>query len=418
VAGHPGRARTLELVSRSFYWPHQRKYVNRYVDHCDTCKRIKPIRHAPFGLLKPLTPPHRPWDSISMDFITGLPVTNGHNALWVVVDRLTKMAHFVACNDTMNPEGLADSFIKHVVRSHGIPSDIISDRGTLFTSGFWGRITKALGISRSLSTAFHPQTDGQTERVNATLEQYLRAYCNYQQDDWGGLLPIAEFCYNNTQAESTKVTPFFANYGYHPRFTPDLGMQDNEVPEVSEYAAALTRLHTELRAEMIQAQMAQAEQANKTRHPDPVLNPGDTVWLKRKNIRTTRPSGKLDHKQIGPYAILERVGSRAYKLDLPTTVKLHPVFHISLLEPTTSTEPIPGHQQPPPPPVIVNEQQEWEVEEILDSRRHRNRLQYHVKWTGFHDTDKTWYPASNFENSPDAIRQFHERYPAKPSPAN
>jgi hypothetical protein len=164
--------------------------------------------------------------------------------------------------------------------------------------------------------------------------------------------------------------------------------------------------------------MAQAEQANKTRHPDPVLNPGDTVWLKRKNIRTTRPSGKLDHKQIGPYAILERVGSRAYKLELPATVKLHPVFHISLLEPTTNTEPIPGHQQPPPPPVIVNEQQEWEVEEILDSRRHRNRLQYRVKWTGFHDPDKTWYPASNFENSPDATRQFHDRYPTKPSPAN
>jgi hypothetical protein len=350
-----------------------------------------------------------------MDFITGLPTAKGCNVQWVVVDRLTKMAHFVACNDTMNPDGLADSFIKHVVRPHGIPSDIISDRGTLFTSGFWERVTKALGISRNLSTAFHPQTDRQTERVNATLEQYLQAYCNYQQDDWRDLLPIAEFYYNNTQAESTKVIPFFANYGYHLRFTPDLGMQDNEVPEVSEYAAVLTWLHMELRAEMIQAQMAQTEQANKTRHPDPVLNPGDTVWLKRKNIRTTRPSSKLDHKQIGPYTILERVGSRAYKLDLPTTVKHHPVFHISLLEPTTNTKPILGHQQPPPPPVIVNEHQEWEVEEILDSRRHRNRLQYRVKWIDFHDPDKTWYPAKNLENSPDLVRQFHTQYPGKPA---
>jgi hypothetical protein len=163
VAGHPGRARTLQLVSRSFYWPHQRKYVNRYVDHCDTCKRIKPIRHAPFGLLKPLTPPHRPWDSISMDFITGLPTAEGCNALWVVVDRLTKMAHFVACNDTMKPEDLAASFVTHIIRPHGIPADIISDRGSLFTSQFWERVTKALGISGNLSTAFHPQTDGQTE---------------------------------------------------------------------------------------------------------------------------------------------------------------------------------------------------------------------------------------------------------------
>jgi hypothetical protein len=164
--------------------------------------------------------------------------------------------------------------------------------------------------------------------------------------------------------------------------------------------------------------MAQPEQANKPRHPDPVLNPGDTVWLKRQNIRTTRPSGKLDLNQIGPYKIQERVGSRAYKLDLPATVKLHPVFHISLLELTTNTEPIPGHQQPSAPLVIINDQQEWEVKEILDSRLHRNQLQYRVKWTGYHDTDKTGYPANNFENSPDAVRQFHERYPTKPSPTN
>jgi hypothetical protein len=231
-------------------------------------------------------------------------------------------------------------------------------------------------------------------------------------------LAVAEFCYNNTQSETTKVTPFFANYGYHPRFTPDLGSRDIEAPEVSEYAEALQQLHAELRAEMTNAQMTQAEQANRTRQPDPVLKPGDTVWLRRKNIRTTRPTAKLDHKQIGPYTILEKVGSRAYKLDLPATVKLHPVFHISLLEPTTNTEPIPGHNQPPPPPVIVDDHQEWEVEEILDSRRYRKQLQYRVKWVGYPDTDKTWYPYTNFENSPDAVQRFHERYPAKPSPTN
>ena len=204
AAGHPGRARTLELVSRNFYWPQQRKYVHRYVDHCDTCRRIKPIRHAPFGLLKPIEPPHRPWDSISMDFITGLPASKGSDALWVIVDRLTKMGHFVACEGTMDPATLADGFVKNVIQSHGLPTNIVSDRGSLFTSGFWERVTKALGISRKLRTAFHPHTDGQTERVNATLEQYLRAYCNYQQDDWEKLLPIAEFCYNNTQAEGRR----------------------------------------------------------------------------------------------------------------------------------------------------------------------------------------------------------------------
>jgi len=164
--------------------------------------------------------------------------------------------------------------------------------------------------------------------------------------------------------------------------------------------------------------MSQAEQANKAQHPDPVLNPGDKVWLRRKHIWTIRPSNKLDHKQIGPYTILEKVGSRAYKLDLPATVKIHPVFHISLLEPTASTEPIPGHHQPPPPPLVIQEQQDWEVEKILDSRRHRNQIQYRVKWTGFHDPNRTWYPTRNFDNSPDLIQQFHRDYREKPAPQN
>jgi len=144
-----------------------------------------------------------------------------------------------------------------------LPSSIISDRGSLFTLDFWNRVTEALGISCNLSTAFHPQTDRQTDRANATLEQYLQAYCNYQQDNWERLLPIAEFCYNNTQTRITKITPFFANYGYHLRFLPDLSIRNDETPEVSEYIEALRKLHEDLRAEIKEAQMAQIEQANK-----------------------------------------------------------------------------------------------------------------------------------------------------------
>jgi hypothetical protein len=160
VAGHPGRARTLELLSRNYYWPQQCQYVNRYVDHCDTCKRIKPVRHAPFGLLRPLQLPERLWDSISMDFITGLPPVEGCNALWVIVDRFTKMAHFVTCADTMGPSDLVDRFLTHVVRAHGLPNSIVLDQGSLFTSNFWTRIIEAMGTTRNLSTSFHPETDG------------------------------------------------------------------------------------------------------------------------------------------------------------------------------------------------------------------------------------------------------------------
>jgi hypothetical protein len=217
--------------------------------------------------------------------------------------------------------------------------------------------------------------------------------------------------------ETTRVTPFYANCGYYPRFEPDLGSVSTEAPEVSEYVTALNNLHAELRAEIAYAQAAHVEQANKTRYPDPVLELGERVWLRRKHVKTTRPLGKLDYKLIGPYTILERVGSRAYKLDLPPSIQLHPVFHISLLEPAEpDSKPIPGHIQPPLPPVIIDNEEEWELEEIVDSRHYRNQLQYRVKWTGFHDQDKAWYPAMNFENSQDTVQQFHTRYPQKPAP--
>jgi len=194
--------------------------------------------------------------------------------------------------------------------------------------------------------------------------------------------------------------------------------QNNEIAEVLEYVEALRKLHEELQAEIKEAQMAQAEQANKTRHPDPVLKPGDKVLLCQKNIQTTRHSNKLDHKHTGPYTILENVSSHAYKLDLPAMVKIHPVFHISLLKSTARTKPIPGHHQLPLPPVVIQEQQEWEVEKIFDSQRHRNQIQYQVKWTDFYNPNRTWYPAWNFENSHDLVYQFHKEYLEKLAPEN
>jgi hypothetical protein len=254
IAGYPGRARMLELLSRKYYWPHQHQYVQWYMDNCNTCKRIKPIRHAPFGLLKPLQLPTRSCDSISIDFITGLPEMEGCNALWVIVDRLMKISHFIACKDMMTLKDLTEGFMFHMVRAHGLPNSIISDRGSLFTLKFWKQIIKAMGTTRNLSTAFHPETDGQTERTNATLEQYLQAYCNYQQDNWKTLLPIAEFCYNNTKSGTLGVTPFYTNYSYHPTFQPDLSNADSPTPDVTEYVSSLTKLQNQLRAEILWAQ--------------------------------------------------------------------------------------------------------------------------------------------------------------------
>jgi hypothetical protein len=203
AAGHPGRAATYELVSRDYWWPKMRHTIARYLRNCDTCARIKPARHAPYGFLKPLPIPQRRWESVSMDFIVGLPESSGFDAILVVVDRLTKMAHFLPTTGTVDSEGTAALFRDGVFRLHGLPSDLVSDRGATFTSEFSRSLCRLTGITQNLSTAFHPQTDGQTERVNSVLEQYLRGYCNYQQDNWAELLSMAEFSYNNKVSATT-----------------------------------------------------------------------------------------------------------------------------------------------------------------------------------------------------------------------
>jgi len=201
-AGHGETAKTTELVQRKYYWPKMRDTIKQYVKNCDICQRTKVIRHAPYGLMKPNEAPDRPWKSISVDFITDLPLSEGADAV-LIIDRLTKMAHLIPCTKDLDARQFQETFIKEIFRLYGLPRDIITDRGSIFTSDLWKETTKKLGIERRLSTAFHPQTDGQTELTNSPLEQYLRAYVNYQQHNWKELLPMGEFAYNNGYQEST-----------------------------------------------------------------------------------------------------------------------------------------------------------------------------------------------------------------------
>lgn len=214
--GHPGRSKTYELLSREYYWPGMYQYVEQWTQNCHTCRRIKPSREARQGILRPLPVPERSWQDISMDFVTHLPPSCGYDAILVVVDRLTKMKHFIPCKGTCNAEEVARLYAYNVWKLHGLPQTIVSDRGPQFVAQFWKHLTRRLQITNLLSTAYHPETDGQTERTNAVLEQYLRAYVSYLQDDWSEWLPLAEFAANSAHSESTHVSPFFANYGFHP----------------------------------------------------------------------------------------------------------------------------------------------------------------------------------------------------------
>ena len=180
------------------------------------CQQSKAVRHAPYGLLQLNEVPDQPWRSIAMDFITDLAESDEYDMMLIVIDRLTKMSHFISCQKDLDARQFTTFFMQDILRLHGIPRELITDRGSLFTLGLWKQITEKLGNERRLSTVFHPQTDGKTERTNAILEQYLLAYVNYRQDNWNELLPLAEFAYNNGYQESMKTTPFYAHYGRNP----------------------------------------------------------------------------------------------------------------------------------------------------------------------------------------------------------
>jgi len=217
-SGHFGALRTAELVSRDFYCLGLDTTVLKYVAGCEVCHRIKAPGHPRYAANMPLPPPYNPWDAIAMDFVTNLPEStkSGYTGILVIVDRLRKMAIYLPCRKDIDSLELAHMFFEHVICNHGVPNNIVTDRGTQFTSRFWTRVCSHMSIDHRLSTAFHPQTDSQTEWQNQTMEQYLRAFSNYEQDNWVELLPQAEFAYNNSVHASTRMTPFWAMYHRNP----------------------------------------------------------------------------------------------------------------------------------------------------------------------------------------------------------
>ena len=254
--------------------------------------------------------------------------------------------------------------------------------------------------------------------MNAILEQYLRAYINYLQDDWEAWLHMVEFAANNQASETTGMSPFFATYGQDP-----LGQFDFTAMEELEYSlpeeqcaqqvsATMKEITEHLQAGIFRTQYRHQEYANSKHWPAPAFKAGNKVWFNAQNIITQRPSRKLDHRRLGPYEIIKVVSPYAYKLQFPTAVQYHPVQHVSLLDPFDD-DLLPEQHNPAPPPVVVDGTEEWHVEEILDSRMYYQRLQYLVEWVGFNRPD--WEPAEGV-NKLEAVDQFHMHYPDKPGP--
>ena len=377
AVGHPGVKQTLNMIRRHYYWPAMHGEVEQYIQNCHVCKRVKAARDAYNGLLHPLPVPERPWVDLTMDFVVGLPKSQGYDAILVVVDRLSKEKHYIPCTEDngTDAEATAAMFLRHVWCYHGLPVSLTSDRGPQFASKMWNSLCKLLGIKAKLSTAWHPETDGQSEIANQEMERYLRSYVNHFQDDWVERLPMAEFSSNANTSATTKIAPFLASRGYIPRmgFEPvNLTALSTRERLANAKAKSIAEHMQEVweftRAEMARSQEAQVKAANKHRKASPEYRVGDLVWLSTKNIHTERPSKKLDHKRIGPYRIKELVGS-SYRLELPESMRIHDVFHPSLLR-LAAEDPLLGQHNDPPPPVVVNDEEEWEVDDILDAKKH------------------------------------------------
>jgi len=367
LAGHFGQNWTLELIRHEYTWPGLWTFVKDYVRSCTSCAGAKTSRHRHYGLLKQLPVPEKPWNSISMDFIEQLPSSTGFTAILVVVDQLSKQASFIPTHDTITSLELAKLFLLHVFSKHGVPAHVTSDHGTEFVSHFFRSLGKALNMHLHFTSGYHLEGDGQTEHSNQTLEQYLQIYCNYQQDNWVDLLPLAEFAYNNTPSATTRVSPFFANKGYHPNISiyPECDMTS---ARACDYAVDLKSLHQYLREEMANAQLRYQGLADAKRTLAPDFKVGDQVYVKAKYFRSTQPSKKLSEKNLGPYTIIAQVGSLSFMLRLPDSMRaVHPVFHVSQLEPAIPNT-ILDRIQPPLPLVEVDGELEFEISEMLNSK--------------------------------------------------
>jgi len=401
--GHLGDSRTVEKIARFFYWPDMNKDIKKYVKHCPSCQLNKHSTEVPSGLIQPLVVPERPRRDYAMDFMVGLPNSDGNTSALVIVDRFSKRIRIRACKNVISAKECAQLIVEELFRNNGTINSIVSDRDSKFTSEFWKSYFRIIDVTLKMSTARHQQMNGQSERAIQTIKTMLRHYINAKQNNWVEQLPMIEFAYNSSIQSSTGKTPFEVETGETPPSTLAQALMPNTLKSDQDIRSIWNEVSTRLN----KVRDTMIRQVNKKRK-DVSFEVGDLVKLSstelNPNSKILVKSIKLGPKWYGPFKVLEKIGSNCYKLQLPRGSKGHPVFHVEKL--AAYFEPEDERRKPSAPqPILVNGEEEREVEEILTHTKQGGALFWLVKWKGGDAESETWEPLVNLQDKDGRVNQ-------------
>ncbi|QRW03556.1 Ty3/Gypsy polyprotein/retrotransposon [Ceratobasidium sp. AG-Ba] len=395
--------------------------IKEYVRTCDICQKAKPKRHGQRGFLKSIPIPSQPFEVVTMDFIMDLPPSNGYNAILTIVDKLTKFAHFIPCTTSINEEETAKLFHAHIWTKYGLPRQVITDRDARWTGAFWEHLTSLVGVQRSLTTAYHPQADGQSEIMNQTLEIALTVFVFPSMDNWSDLLNDFSFAYNTMEHTSTGFTPSYLLLGFEPLRPSDLLASTSksiarptvEDPKAVNFAEMMQAIRSQAQDALKLAQAHMEDQYNK-HHSYLDLQEGDLVMLNPHSLnllRSQKGKGrKLQMKYDGPFEVSEKLSDVTYRLRIPASYKIHPVVNIAHLEPYHRDKDGDSRPKKHLNRADFEEVPEYEVEEIVDEKMvkkgQRKQRRYLTKFVGYSPEWNEWLSRQQLANAPRILKEW------------
>ncbi|WVZ69122.1 hypothetical protein U9M48_017960, partial [Paspalum notatum var. saurae] len=379
---HPGSNKMYQDLKQKFWWTRMKREIAKYVSECDVCKRVKADHLKPGGMLQPLNIPAWKWEDIHMDFVVGLPRTQkGYDSIWVIIDRFTKSAHFLPVKTAYRANTYAELYIAKIVSLHGVPRTITSDRGSVFVSRFWEQLQKSLGTKLIHSSAYHPQTSGQVERVNQILEDMLRACVLTYSTKWDECLPLAEFAYNNSYQKSLEMAPFEARMGGGANTSEPVepGERVTFGPDLVTQAEEQVRF---IRENLKRARSRQKSYSDRRRRP----------LVFKEGVHRFGVKGKLAPRYVGPFKISEKCGPVAYRLELPPRLVVHDIFHVSQLKKCLRVpeEEIDTSQVQIEPDLTYEARPVKVLDQKQRSTRRSTVTMYKVQWSEHTEEEATW----------------------------